>query len=298
MKDRSRNLYALKIAKQCWVALVIFALGLYVWKNGSHIAATLAAIPKTYLIAAFFGIMAGKFAALFLMRASLQMVMALPPDWRASSWIYASSDVAKYMPGGVWSIVGRVVQYRSLQLSARAVSKALLLENFGFGITALVLGTPVAVGMASKAGWLDSLGWSAVVTLMATTVCTGVWLLRRLRGAVSGAMVRAGSSALAVMLLGWIAMGTSFFFLLAPFGSWLDWLWTVGTYAVAFTAGMIAIFAPAGAGVREGVLALAGQMHGFPAFMILDAALLSRALWVVADVCFFGFALLVRAKKK
>lgn len=298
MKDRRRNQYALAIAKRCWTGMVLLALGLYIWKNGAHITAMLAAIPKTYLIAAFFCILAGKFSALFLMRASLRMSMPSALDWRASSWIYASSDVAKYMPGGVWAIVGRVVHYRNLGLSAGAISKALLLENLGFGVTALVLGTPVAVAMVSKAGWVGGLGWSAIATVMVILVWAGMGLLRRRGIGVSRTSVGFACLALVVMTLGWVAMGTSFFLLLATFGGWRDWLWTVGTYAVAFTAGMVAIFAPAGAGVREGVLALAGQMHGISAAMMLDAALLNRALWVVADVCFFGLALVVRATKK
>lgn len=278
--------------------MVLLALGFYVWKNGEHISTTLAAIPTIYLIAAFFCIVAGKFSALFLMQASLRISMQTPPDWRASSWIYASSDVAKYMPGGVWAIVGRVVHYRNLGLSAGAISKALLLENLGFGLTALILGTPVAVAMVSEAGWLGGLEWSAIIAVMAILVWTGMRLLRSRGVQVSRTSFGIGSLALAVMLLGWVAMGTSFFLLLAKFGGWLDWVWTVGTYAVAFTAGMVAVFAPAGAGVREGVLALAGQMHGIAATTMLDAALLNRALWVVVDVCFFGFALFLRATKK
>ncbi|MNK56732.1 hypothetical protein D3C87_757790 [compost metagenome] len=278
--------------------MVFSALGFYVWKNGGHITATLAAIPTIYLVAAFFCIVAGKFSALFLMQASLRMSMQAPPGWRASSWIYASSDVAKYMPGGVWAIVGRVVHYRNLGLSAGAISRALLLENLAFGVTALVLGTPVVLATVSKAGWLGGPGWWAIVTVMAIVVSAGIRLLRRRGAEVSRSSVGIGSLALAVMTLGWVAMGTSFFLLLATFGSWFEWLWAVGTYAVAFIAGMVAIFAPAGAGVREGVLALAGQTHGISATMMLDAALLNRALWVVVDVCFFGFALVVRATKK
>ncbi|MHA3904150.1 hypothetical protein ACTPOE_11530 [Castellaniella sp. WN] len=298
MKPLHQNHYALTIAKQCWTGAVLLALGLYIWKNGIHIAATLAAISKTHLIAAFFCIMAGKFSALFLMQASLRMSILVSPSWRASSWIYASSDVAKYMPGGVWAIVGRVMHYRDLGLSAGAISKALLLENLGLGVTALMLGTPAAIAMASKAGWLGGQGWSAIATVVTVMVWAGVRLLRRRVVVISRASVGIGSLALAVMMLGWVAMGTSFFLLLATFGGWLEWLWMVGTYAVAFTAGMVAIFAPAGAGVREGVLVLARQMYDVSATTMLDAALLNRALWVVADVCFFGVALVARAIKK
>ncbi|MFY1891997.1 hypothetical protein ACOTCH_30810 [Achromobacter xylosoxidans] len=200
--------------------------------------------------------------------------------------------------GGVWAIVGRVVHYRNLSLSAASISKALLLENLGFGVTALALGTPVAVAMALKAGWLSGMGWSAVAMVVIAMIWAGSRLLVRRGVAISRLNAGIGSVALMVMTLGWVAMGTSFFLLLATFGSWLDWLWIVGTYAVAFTTGMVAIFAPAGAGVREGVLTLAGQMHGVSAAMMLDAALLNRALWVVADVCFFCFALALRATKK
>jgi uncharacterized membrane protein YbhN (UPF0104 family) len=57
---------------------------------------------------------------------------------------------------------------------------------------------------------------------------------------------------------------------------------------------MAAVFAPAGAGVREGVLVLAGQLSGIPATTMLDVAILNRALWLVADLLFFIGAVLVR----
>ncbi|WYX61838.1 hypothetical protein WJ967_05155 [Achromobacter xylosoxidans] len=209
MKDSRRNQRALAIAKQCWTGVILLALGLYVWKNGAHIAMTLAAIPKNHLIAAFLCIVAGKLSALSLMRASLRMLMPAPPSWRVSSWIYASSDVAKYMPGGV----GHRRPSGALQESEPVGClhlKALLLENLGFGVTALALGTPVAVAMALKAGWLSGMGWSAVAMVVIAMIWAGSRLLVRRGVAISRLNAGIGSVALMVMTLGWVAMGTSF----------------------------------------------------------------------------------------
>lgn len=282
-------------ATQYWSLMVLAGLAYYLWQNGQQIFATLGEIPGGNLLIALACVLCGKFAALYLMRASLRLQEVRLTGWRDILWVYASSDVAKYMPGGIWGIMGRFVHYRNFGMSAEAITKSLLLENMGLVIAALVLGLPVLLILFAEHNRVFEFPIALVFGLVFLCLpmaarqarCHG---LRVCRGKAVWIIV----GALGVMMLGWVAMGSSFFLLLAEYNTLHYWLWSVGSYVTAFIAGMVVIFAPAGAGVREGVLALAGQFIGMPVTVILDAAILNRMIWVIADLCVFCAALLVR----
>ena len=283
------------LAKRCWVTLVLAGLTYYLWQNGQQMIATLREIPAVNLLSSFACLLCGKFAALYLMRASLQLQGSQLTGWRNNLWVYASSDVAKYMPGGIWAIVGRIVYYRNYGTSAAGISKALLLENMGLAIAAMLLGAPVGLILFAEQGWSLAL-FAALILVLAVLGLPIVARQTRLHNLLDfrGKTGRIILAALGIMLLGWVAMGTSFFLLLPEYNTLHYWLWSIGSYATAFIAGMAVVFAPAGAGVREGVLTLAGQFIGIPTTTILDAAILNRVIWVVTDICVFSFALLVR----
>ena len=282
-------------AKICWILVVLAGVTYYLWHNGQQIVATLGDIPALNLLSALACVLCGKFAALYLMRASLQLQGDQLTGWRDHLWIYASSDLAKYMPGGIWAIVGRVVHYRHFGTSAVAISKALLLENMGLAITALLLAVPVGLMLFAVQGWSLALFATLVCLLAVLGLPVAARQARRLDFmGFRGKTLRIILGALGVMLLGWVAMGTSFFLLLPEYNTIHYWLWSIGSYATAFIVGMTVVFAPAGAGVREGLLALAGQFIGIPTTVMLNAAILNRAIWVVADLCVFSFALFVR----
>lgn len=299
MKRSERRQQIIGLVKRCWIILVLVGLAYYLWHNGHHLRATLRNIPLVNLVSALACIFVGKFAALYLMRASLQLQGSRLTGWRDNIWVYASSDAAKYMPGGIWAIVGRIVHYRNYGMTATTISKALFLENVGFAITALLLGLPVGFVFFVEQGWLVPLSATIACVLATLGLLIAIRLTRHLDflGSCDKA-VRITLLALVIMLLGWVAMGTSFFLLFPEHNNIQHWLWSIGSYATAFIAGMAVVFAPAGAGVREGMLALTGQLSGMSATMMLDAAILNRAIWVVADICAFTFALLTRLSKK
>lgn len=289
----------LALAKRFWIGLVLCGLTYYLWFNGDQLLATLHAIPIFNLLAALVCILIGKLAALYLMRASLILQSSSLMKWRDLLWVYTSSDVAKYMPGGIWAIVGRLIHYRNYSMSAATISKALLLEKIGFAITALALGLPVFVVIFAEQGWVEPLSFAFACALLLSGIFIAAKLIKKL--GLFGASKKSFSVsflALLVMTAGWVVMGTSFYLLLPEYNDMSQWLWFVASYATAFLAGMIAVFAPAGVGVREGVLVMVGQFGNMQPSMMLDAALLNRAIWVVADVCFFLLTLASRISGK
>jgi glycosyltransferase 2 family protein len=82
----------------------------------------------------------------------------------------------------------------------------------------------------------------------------------------------------------WILFGLHAWLLAAPLGADVaDVPLVVGSFALAYVAGLLLVPLPAGAGVREGVLVacLSGSLGASGA---LTVALLSRLLLVVADL--------------
>ena len=289
----------LAFIKKCWVFLVLSGLSYYLWHNYQQMVMAMRGIPPLNLLGAFVCVLFGKLASLYLMGASLKLQDIQLTGWRNHLWIYSSSDIAKYMPGGIWAIMGRLYHYRDIGLSTTRISRALLLENMGFVISALLLGLPVGLMLLSNQMGLMKILASLLLVFFVIgslavlrKICYPSSLKFRIK------VTKVILSALSIMLLGWVAMGTSLFLLLGEHGTFYSWLWSIGSYTAAFIVGMAAVFAPAGAGIREGVLLLAGRLSGISETMILDAAIFNRGVWMVVDLCVFSFAILVRFFKK
>lgn len=295
-----RNKYnLLALFKICWMVLVVFGLIYYLYFNGEQLLTTLRSIPVFNLLASLVCILLGKLSALYLMRASLVLQAKGLTKWRDVLWVYTSSDVAKYMPGGIWAIMGRVIHYRNYSMSAITISKVLILEKIGFAFTASVLGVPVLVTSFVEHSSLQSLSITFVCILIFVCLFVVVRLIKRFAlFEVSKKSFNTSLLALIVMTAGWVAMGTSFFLMLPEYNGISYWLWSVSIYASAFVAGMAAVFAPAGVGVREAVLVVLGQLSDIPASEMLDAALLNRAIWVVADILFFLVVVASKLREK
>jgi uncharacterized membrane protein YbhN (UPF0104 family) len=89
----------------------------------------------------------------------------------------------------------------------------------------------------------------------------------------------------------WLLFGFSFRQLavaIHPEAQALSWIEASSIFALAWCAGFVVVFVPAGIGVREGVLTL--LLAGFmPAGAALSLALLARLAWLIAE----GFWILV-----
>ncbi|WP_342770092.1 hypothetical protein [Xylanimonas allomyrinae] len=97
-------------------------------------------------------------------------------------------------------------------------------------------------------------------------------------------------------MLSWVVAGVHVWLLATGLG--LDatgrtLVMLVGGYALAWVAGFVVVFVPAGAGVREAVL-LALLAGALPHAAVLLVVLLTRALLTVVDLVFAAVGMLVR----
>jgi len=187
-----------------------------------------------------------------------------PIDYRTALGVHALRLPAKYLPGGIWHMVGRVVDFRSLGHQRPALVDFVLLENlvaagFALGAGATLLWAAGAVPRWSTAlGGLASMAWLGLALVP--------WGLRF--------VTRSGrdfppARYLQLLLLAcgfWLLASTAFVLFVRAFGgatlqASLPALY--GTYLLSWGAGFVAFFAPQGIGVFEFVSGklLEGQLE-------------------------------------
>jgi len=240
-----------------------------------------------------------------LWAVTLAKVAATPVTAGVRIWFTA--NLARYVPGNVWSFVGAVELARREGAPRRTTLAVMALtQALSVGV-ALLVGLPVLVAERARLGRSALLGLAVAVGLVALVVV--LWrplerlarrrfaelgpLLDRVlnRGSGEGGTAVAGTAvlpplwAVAGLALGyavyWGLTGLAFAALvrsLFPLAASAVPLAVAG-YAAAYAVGFLSLLTPAGLGVREGVLvlALAPVVPAGPALVI---ALVSR-LWMM-----------------
>jgi glycosyltransferase 2 family protein len=207
--------------------------------------------------------------------------------------VFFVSQLGKYLPGLVWPALAQMEAGRRWGVRRSVMLAANLLMIAVLVVTGIVLGLVLLPGSSGLAGLP---GWSAwVVAAVLASVCLRPQLLARVVGrafevarrqppqlAVSGRGI-AISCCWAVLI--WMLYGMHVWLLVrAVGGSGGDaWVAATGGMALGWALGLVAVLAPAGIGVRDGILlaVLAPLVGRAPA---LAVALASRGLLALIDV--------------
>jgi hypothetical protein len=175
----------------------------------------------------------------------------------AGARIWFLANLGRYVPGKVWSVAGMVVlaEQQGVQRWAAAAS-AVAVQAVGIGTAAALVAaaTPHAASPLRLAGALllavgtvGLLAWKGALARLGRMVGAATeW-----RALPAGAVL-AGSS---LTLLSWCVYGFAFWALgrglgLPPALPLAD---AAGVFALGYILGLLALFAPGGIGVREGV---------------------------------------------
>lgn len=249
---------------------------------------------------------ASAFAVLGML-ASLQVWRELlaglgsPLRLRPSAHIFFVSQLGKYVPGSLWSIVAQMEMGREHQVPRRsaAVLGVLALVISGVaGITVAVALMPwVGTDLRHRFWWLAlvlPLLYVAIHPRLLDRVLNRLLRLARRDPLPTAIGWSSLLKATAWQCLTWLLLGLQVWFVaigldgdpvetLAP---------AIVGYALAYTLGMAAFFLPAGAGVRDAVLvlALAGTMSTSAALVV---ALIVRCLATLVDLLLAGVQLVI-----
>lgn len=205
---------------------------------------------------------------------------------RAAFRIWTVSNLGRYLPGKVWSVAGlAVLAQREGVAGWAAVGAAIAMQAIavGSGVAATAATAPGTLSVTSVA----AAGTVAVITIVGLSTPGAVALLarfapfRQLRPLPLGAVLWAGTATTAA----WAGYGLAFWCLArGTLGTTtLDLAPAVGVFAAGYIAGLLALFAPGGVGVREAVfIALLAPSVGSGGAIVLTLA--SRILLTVCEV--------------
>ena len=206
--------------------------------------------------------------------------------------IYAIGQVGKYVPGSVWPVVMQAQLARSRGASPLRVASGSLLALAISICVALAVGGALLPLSGDEAR--DRFWW---VPLVALPALAGLHpkVLNRLLGWASRVLRRGSADfshtwagitrCAAWALLGNALFGAHLFVMVRALdaGGTRGFLLSVAAYALASGIGVLVIFMPAGAGVREVVMtAVLAPVLSLDAALVI--ALVSRAVLVVVDL--------------
>jgi uncharacterized membrane protein YbhN (UPF0104 family) len=225
-----------------------------------------------------------------------------------SIWMIATTQVGKYLPGKVWYIVGRVYVGKQAQIDGKKLTLSMVIETclvyvtggIVFSLTTLIAGN-------------YSLTWLIISILL--TIAAIIIIHPKILGSISNFLLRILKRPtinltltyrqlfqISLYFFGiWIAQIAGFYFLIqAIYPIPLRSLFNLSSaYSLAWISGSLAVFAPGGLGVREGMMALL-LSSVLPAPLPIAISFISR-VWITifeAVVFFIGLAVQRRAAVK
>jgi len=277
-----------------WVLLaVVLVIGAYVVaRNRADLAAAFREIGWWAMTAsAVFGVL-GTVVLLGLWVSVLRGLGVVAPVGQA--WrVFFISQLGKYLPGLLWPALAQMEAGRRWGARRSTMLAANLLMIAVLTGTGLVLGLvllPGSVGLAGIPGWVAwVLAAALLVVCLRPRLLTGVvdraFALVHRDPPRLAASARAMAVSCAWALVTWLLYGIHIWFLVQGVGgSGTDaWVAATGGIALGWALGLVAVFAPAGVGVRDAVLlaVLSPLIGRTPA---LAVTLASRGLLALTDV--------------
>ena len=192
---------------------------------------------------------------------------ALAP--RTSMRLFLVANLGRYVPGKIWQIAGLAYLAKREGVSGGIATGAAVLGQGVAILAASLLGAGMLFGpeeLWRRLGWIGLAGAIAIAVAVTGLVtvpsffwrAVGLWC-RVTRTDPPGSPRRGrhvGVRWLALYVGNWTLYTVAFWLLYLSFGEWKAFMQVGPAFALAYVAGYAAVFAPAGAGIREGFLVL------------------------------------------
>ncbi len=200
---------------------------------------------------------------------------------------YLYSILGKYIPGKVFMLAARLTYYKEEEAQLSKVTVCFFIENVCTLLGAAMLFIVSLFFFPNEL--LENYKWLTLLLIAAFFVCIHPKIINfvlRLIGKIFKKNLEIPmkySQMLKVVLLfigNWLIVGFGFFILtksIYPAVEWSQMLYCAGIWGVSAIMGILAIFAPSGLGVREGII-VAGLMLIMPQSDAMVISVVSR-LW-------------------
>ena len=292
------------VVRPVFAALIFLAIGYAIATEWRGVRSALLTLDWPSVVLSFVAAFAGTVTSLMAWRALLADE-GHPLPVLVAGRIFFVGQLGKYLPGSVWSIVMQMELAKSAGVQrGRAFTTSLAWVGLSLS-TALcmgVLGFPVLASAHAEQVWV------LVALLPFALVASAPPVLTRLVNLVlrimrKGPLPRALSwrgvlTACAWLGATWVLFGLHLWLLANALGApGLSGVTRcIGGFALAMAAGVVFVFAPSGAGVREALI-VAALSPVMTTGQALGIAVVSRALFILADVTSAGAAALSAARR-
>jgi hypothetical protein len=224
--------------------------------------------------------------------------------------------IGRYVPGKVAIIFGRINFFERLGLSKKSLTVSTLYENFFLVIVSIVLSMPSLWAALDSDGNAVSHLVSGIVFIGLSLLFIGSPLFERgfllalkifKREPPGRSLFLTKKQILAVMPYAFAVVASTGCALFALLRCFTPLEWTVyhvtmvtSAYALASAAGILALFAPSGIGVREGVAAyiLGGCLHLVDPAVLVMVLVLFRVELMVVEFLLLGVAWLMTNRRQ
>jgi hypothetical protein len=241
--DELRRKPAVRLVGRLLVAALVGFLALRLWQLWRSHPVDFDKLDRVTLVVAIVASIGAVSAYGFVWPYLLRRLGTPAP----ASWVtlFFKSQLGKYLPGSVWQYAGRVGLARNRSVPTQRALASLAAE---VGYSAL------AAGIASSL--LLGPVVACVVLLAAAGIVASTIVFRPLVPSWLAPALRLAPPAVSLYLVVWILYGVAFWTTgraLFPIPV-SDLAHYIGVFALAWLAGLVAVFAPGGIGVREAVM--------------------------------------------
>ena len=276
--------------------LAVAFLLYFAWVSRDELATLFHSASPQYLAAAVL-LWAGLHAVSPLVAATIFRACGSEVTWQQAYATHAARLPARYVPGGIWHTVGRVLDYREQGVTSRHITVFVVLENGLAAAVTLAIGGAIlfAVRGAQDVGAIAALGsLIGFIGLLILLPIINKKVLREGNRLPTMAFVR--SACLVVIF--WTGAAATFLLYINAFaastGSYSN-VELAGIYLFSWGVGFLAVFAPQGIGVFEVVASeLAASPIGLMGFAALVAGF--RVVVLLADLLFWLVYIVTRRK--
>jgi len=274
-----------------FVSIAVVAAIAFVWGRREDVADAIARLSAAAVVGSLAAAVAASYATMLAWRALLADLGARLP-LPAAGRVFFLGQLGKYVPGSVWAVLAQMElgrDYAVRRTSSAAAGTLLLALAATTGVALAVAMLPfVGIAGLGQYRWV-AIGALPLLALLHPSVQQ--WLVRLgariLRRPIElpRMSARGIARATAWITVAWVLFGVHLHLLVGSTCGCSDQslFLSTGVFALAWVTGFLVVIAPAGAGVREGVLVLGLGATLDPAAALL-VALVSRALVTVSDL--------------
>ncbi|MBW1793473.1 MAG: flippase-like domain-containing protein [Deltaproteobacteria bacterium] len=278
--------------------LIVFCLVSYLIENWNKIVEFKYEVDWLYLSLSILSLL----GSLFFLPLSLGNVVKLLKhkiSIKKMCMVLFYSQIAKYLPGGIWAYVGRVYLYKKEGMSASEASTCVILE------TLLVILSGIFVFFISlcfldkipSIEWITDkyikeigiIGLVFLLSLMHPKTLNFLWGLIRAKITKDNLQFDYSYSSLFkpafILIFFWFGIGVGFWLLIRSF-LYVDvnlLPMTTGAFILSWIVGLLAFFTPGGLGAREAVLVLLLNLY-LPIYISVIIAAAARIWWITGEL--------------